>query len=274
MESDLDEAPQMRGLRRMFEQDEVAISKAEGPLTQVSLLGWLQITGSQCSCSTFIPILTGLVFLTDILLVIFVGLDLVNAGLNEPWMQFAWSIAVATLYLALFMASFVQYRWERVLRFRYHWMLALCVCTLLAWINFGVWASWLSKFPDHGDGIKHSDTANGAYTTWVATNAVGVAGFIGRLVIIFVALGLSYTYNRVLELQYLVVGKSNGGQSLPTLLAGRRYRSDRRSRASVGSRTTARQPRNPISAVAGQFGGTNYSENQRRQRNRGGDPYV
>lgn len=42
---------------------------AFGPLTSVPLMGWGEIVGARCSCSSFVPILTGLLFTADVVLV-------------------------------------------------------------------------------------------------------------------------------------------------------------------------------------------------------------
>lgn len=110
-----------------------------------------------------------------------------NRGPARPWLQFAFSVSVAALYLALFIASLVMYRWERVLRYRYHWVLTLAVATVLSWSNFGVWASWQTRFQSFANGVSASD--GNAFVTWVAVNAIGVAGFFARLVVLCVGQG-------------------------------------------------------------------------------------
>jgi len=189
-----------------------------GPYTSVPLLGWFEMLGSRCSCASFIPALTLALFVADTVLAIFAGLDAVDRGTGSPWLQFSYSIAVAAMYLALFVFALVQYRWERVLRYRYHWVLVLFVATVLAWSNFGIWASWQSRFSSFGNGVTAAD--GNAFVTWVAVNALGVAGYFGRFLALMLGQALRYTYSRTIELQGLVVDRTSGGRGLGSLMAG------------------------------------------------------
>jgi len=154
-------------------------------------------------------------------LTIFAGLDAVDHGLNRPWLQFSFSLSLAFLYTALFVVALVMYRWERVLRYRYHWNLGLLVAAILMWVNFGVWASWLGRYSSFGNGVTAAD--GNAFVTWVAINALGVAGFLLRFVVFAIGQGLRYTYDRAVELQSIVLGQTSGGKNLVSLVESRYY---------------------------------------------------
>lgn len=230
-----------------------------GPLTSVPLLGWGEILGTRCGCSSFIPILALLLFAADTILAIFAGLDAMDRGTARPWLQFAFSIAVAALYLTLFIASLVQYRWERVLRYRYHWVLALLVATVLSWTNFGVWASWQTRFPGFANAVTAAD--GNAFVTWVAANAIGVAGFLMRFVVLAMAQGLRYTYSRAIELNAMVVARTSGGQSLLSVV-----NSGGHLRAGVGGVTDPRRrsDRGVLPQQQRRWAGTQWGQAQRR----------
>lgn len=203
-----------------------------GPLTLVPLLGWAQAFGRRCGAASFLPILTTLLLAADTVLAIFAGLDAVDRGTNSPWLQFSFSLAIAALYFALFVTAVVMYRWERVLRYRYHWVLVLGVATVVAWTNFGVWASWQTRFAMFVGGVSSTD--GNAFTTWVAINALGVGGFLIRFTAIALGQGLRYTYDRAVELQALVLANTSGGQSIFSAVGSRVRRSTAATRGGGG----------------------------------------
>lgn len=195
-----------------------AAARHFGPFTSVPLLGWSDIMGTHCGCMVFVPIVTMLVFLADVTLAIIAGLDMVDRGPQTPYIQFSIAIAIAVLYMALCVMALTQYFWERVLNYRYHTVWALCLAALLAWINFGVWASWISKFHGSADNVDSADTI--PFVAWVATNAVGLAGFFARLVVFSVGIALRYTHDRAMEPQSLIAQNLAGGKSIGEIISG------------------------------------------------------
>lgn len=189
-----------------------------GPYTSVPLFGWGALITRRCSTASLIPILSVLVFCADVVLTFFAGFDLVDRGLNRPWVQFSLSLAVAFLYSALAVSAWVMFNWERVLRFRYHWVLGLGVSGILAWINFGVWGSWQTRFAGFNNSVSTTD--GNAYTTWVAVNGVGVVGFMLRFAVLCLAQGIRHAYDRLVELQATTFSRHSGGKSLYQLLSG------------------------------------------------------
>lgn len=183
-----------------------------GPYTRVPLFGWRSVFNRRCSTASLIPILTLLVFCTDIVLSFFAGFDLVNRGTDRPWIQFSLSLGVAFLYSTLAVVVWVMYGWERMLRFRYHWVFGLGVSAIVAWINFGVWASWQTRFSSFVGHVESSD--GNAFVTWVAANAVGIAGFLLRFVVLCVAQAIRHVYDRMIEVQNRVYAQSSGGKSI------------------------------------------------------------
>lgn len=252
-----------------------------GPYTTVPLLGWMQVVGRRCSSASFIPLLTVLLFAADIVLAIFAGLDMVDRGTARPWLEFAFSIAIASLYTALAAAAVVMYFWERVLRFRYHWVLGLAICAVLAWSNFGAWASWQTRFSSFASSITAAD--GNAFITWVAVNALGVAGFFCRFVVLALGIGLRYTFDRAVELQNLVVGETQNGKRLVNVLAASAYSSSSsptqqrvgarpvfslKTQQSVSNRANSHRHRNDsTSRYERQFPGTIWSTRQQQQQN-------
>jgi len=210
-------------LNRTLPESEKTGSAAKhyGPYTSVPLLGGAKMIGAQCGCMIFIPILTLLVFMADVALAIVAGLDMVERGSQTPYVQFSLSIAIAVLYMALCVMALTQYFWERVLDFKYHNVWGLFVLSVLAWINFGVWASWISRFHGSADGVD--TTATVPFIAWVAANALGVAGFMVRFAILAIAIALRYTYDRTVEIQALVVHNVSGGSSIRELLSNKRF---------------------------------------------------
>jgi hypothetical protein len=203
-----------------YQDTDLEVASA-GPYTSVPLLGWTQVFSKRLSSASFVPILTLLLFCADIVLAIFAGLDMVDRGVMRPWLQFAFSLAIASLYTALAVTSIVMYFWERVLRFRYHWFMALTVASLLAWSNFGVWASWQTRFSSFVSGVSSTD--GNAFTTWIAVNALGVAGFFARFVILSIGIALRHLYDRAVELNGIVLAQTTGGKSLISVVSERSF---------------------------------------------------
>lgn len=183
-----------------------------GPHTTVDLLGWFGVFGRRCSFASFVPLVAVLVLLADAVLATFAGLDMVNRGTRSPYVQFVLSLSLATLYLVLMIVTVVQYMYERVLRYRFHWLWMMALAALLAWTNFGIWASWLANFPSEADGVRGSDGT--PFVAWVGANAAGLAGFFARLLVFAVGQGLRYTFERSLEIQGLLLASTTGGKSL------------------------------------------------------------
>lgn len=183
-----------------------------GPHTTVDLLGWFGVFGRRCSCTSFVPLVAVLVLLADAVLATFAGLDMVNRGTRSPYVQFVLSLSLATLYLVLLIVTVVQYMYERVLRYRFHWLWMMALAALLAWTNFGIWASWLANFPSEADGVRGSDGT--PFVAWVGANAAGLAGFFARVLVFAAGQGLRYTFERSLEIQGLLLASTTGGKSL------------------------------------------------------------
>lgn len=183
-----------------------------GPHTTVDLLGWFGVFGRRCSCGSFVPLVAVLVLLADAVLATFAGLDMVNRGTRSPYVQFVLSLSLATLYLVLMIVTVVQYMYERVLRYRFHWLWMMTLAALLAWTNFGIWASWLANFPSEADGVRGSDGT--PFVAWVGANAAGLAGFFARVLVFAAGQGLRYTFERSLEIQGLLLASTTGGKSL------------------------------------------------------------
>lgn len=183
-----------------------------GPHTTVDLLGWFGVFGRRCSFASFVPLVAVLVLIADAVLATFAGLDMVNRGTRSPYVQFVLSLSLATLYLVLLIVTVVQYMYERVLRYRFHWLWMMTLASLLAWTNFGIWASWLANFPSEADGVRGSDGT--PFVAWVGANAAGLAGFFARLLVFAAGQGLRYTFERSLEVQGLLLASTTGGKSL------------------------------------------------------------
>lgn len=183
-----------------------------GPHTSVELLGWFGTFGRKCSFASFVPLIATLILVGDAILATFAGLDMLNRGTRSPYVQFVTSLSLATLYLVLMIVTLVQYMYERVLRFRFHWLWMMTLVSLLAWINFGIWASWLVKFASEADGVRGSDGT--PFVAWVGANAAGLAGFFARLLVFAMGQGLRYTFDRSLEIQGLLLASTTGGKSL------------------------------------------------------------
>lgn len=196
-------------------------AKHYGPYTSVPLMGGTKMIGAQCGCMVFVPILTLLVFVADVALAIIAGLDMLDRGSQTPYVQFSLAIGISVMYMALCVMALTQYFWERVLDYKYHNVWALGVVSVLAWSNFGIWASWISHFHGSADGVDSADTV--PFVAWAAANAVGVSGFLARLCILAVAVALRYTYDRAIEMQALVVNNAYGGSSIRDVLSGRRF---------------------------------------------------
>jgi hypothetical protein len=197
-------------------------AKQFGPYTSVPLFGSAKIIGAQCGCMVFIPVLTVLVFVADVALAIIAGLDMLDRGSQMPYVQFSFSIIIAVLYMALSVMALTQYFWERVLDFKYHHAWSLGMAAALAWLNFGVWASWISHFHASADGVDSSaDTV--AFVTWAVANGVGVAGFMGRFVLFVTAIAIRYAYDRMIEIQAIAAHNLSNGSSIREILSGTRF---------------------------------------------------
>jgi hypothetical protein len=94
-----------------------------GPITMISMTGWTTAFGKRCGTASFVPILTGLVLVADAILAIFAGLDAIDRGTSSPWLEFAYSLVLSTCYASMFVICLIMYRWERVLRYRYYYLL-------------------------------------------------------------------------------------------------------------------------------------------------------
>lgn len=243
-----------------------------GPYTMVPLCAWRAAFSRRCSTASLIPIFALLVFSADVVLSFFAGFDLVNRGPGRPWIQFSLSLGVAFLYSTLAVVAWVMYGWERVLRFRYHWVLGLGVSALVAWINFAIWASWQTRFSSF---VGHVESTDGnAFVTWVAVNGVGIAGFLVRFAVLCLAQGIRHVYDRVVELQAIVYSRSSGGKSIYQALGISKAFGQRQSLAqgrpswnlsgmspSVSAQGNAR----PQSRYMRQFADTNWAQQARRQ---------
>lgn len=240
-----------------------------GPYTSVPLTGSTKMIGSKCGCMVFIPVLTLIVFMADIALAIVDGLDIVDRGSQSPYVQFSLSIAIAVLYMALGVMALTQYFWERVLNFKYHTVWSLCMASILAWIGFGVRASWISHFHGSADGVESAATV--AYISWVAVNTLGLAGFMLRFTILAVAIALRYTYDRTVEIQARVVTSASGGSSIRELLSNRRFPPALR-RRSFASQASADVSNHTVGSIRMQqqqhpmWSETNFGAHQQRQQ--------
>jgi len=234
-----------------------------GPFTRVPLWGRSALASARCGSASFVPILTLIVFMADVVLTIFAGLDLVDAGLNRPWLQFTFSLSLAFLYTALFVTTLAMHRWERILRYRYHWCLTLIVAALLTWVNFSVWASWLGRYSSLANGVSSTD--GNAFITWVAVNGLGVAGFLMRFTMFAVGQGLRHTYDRSVEVQSIVLAQTTGGKNLASLVGaniGRRIRPHPLSTSMIPPPPTQSRRRTPTRTdrFARQFAGTQWAQ--------------
>lgn len=244
-----------------------------GPHTAVEMLGWFDVFGRQCSFGSFLPLVASLILLGDAVLATFAGLDMVNRGTRSPYVQFILSLSLATLYLVLMIVALVQYMYERVLRYRFHWLWMLTLAAVLAWINFGIWASWLGNFPSEADGVRGSHGT--PFVAWVGANAAGLAGFFARLLVFAVGMGLRYTFERGLEVQALLLASTTGGKSLVEGLeaeaAGYPPPDEEMGEGGAGAGTAMMEysgHRMPA------YAGTTYQSNQQRRRQRRSPPRV
>jgi hypothetical protein len=185
-----------------------------GPLTQRKLLPGISLFSARCGYETLYDAGVLTVVIADIVLTIFMGLDLIDRGVNNPWLQFAYIAAVATGYSFLCVAALAMYRMERVLRFRYRWVMSMTLTSIISWTTFGLFASWIGWY----GGESSTPSEGAAFITWIGINAAGVCLFMLRFLSIVMAMALHYTFLRFIELACYATSAGAQGVSLDKYL--------------------------------------------------------
>jgi len=190
-------------------------SSVLGPITTVSIAPGITLFSGRCGYETFYEVGVLGTFLADVVLAIFQGLDAIDRGTNAPWLQFGYSAGLSIVYSILLVIAYAMYRKERVVRFRYRWVISMLLSTVIMWTTFGIFASWIGWF---GGDSNVSPSEGAAFTTWIAINAAAVVLFMLRFISIMLGLALLYTYLRIVELVAFGTLAGGANMSLPDYL--------------------------------------------------------